>query len=91
MDDPGVVVTLMEAYPEFKEMYRQVYEICRNVEDVMGLFSKELLELDRNTAQYMIDEMQEEINQYKAQLEEERLLHQKALQKIQELEQKMPS
>lgn len=91
MDDPGMVVTLMEAYPDFKEMYRQVYEICRNVEDVMGLFSKELLELDRNTVQYMIDEMQEEINQYKAQLEEERLLHQKALQKIQELEQKMPS
>lgn len=86
-----MVVTLMEAYPEFKEMYRQVYEICRNVEDVMGLFSKELLELDRNTVQYMIDEMQEEINQYKAQLEETNQLYQEALLKIQKLEQKMPS
>ena len=27
----------------------------------MGMFSKELQELDRNTVQYMIDDMQEEI------------------------------
>ena len=31
----------------------------------MGMFSKELQELDRNTVSYMIDEMQEEINQQK--------------------------
>ena len=33
------------------------------------MFSKELQELDRNTVSYMIDEMQEEINQQKAELE----------------------
>lgn len=32
------------------------------------MFSKELLELDRNTVQLMIDEMQNEINQRKAEL-----------------------
>jgi len=87
MDDPKIVVKLMEAYPEFKEMYRQVYEICRNVEDVMGLFSKELLELDRNTVQYMIDEMQEEINQQKKELIQKDRLYQEALQQIAELKQ----
>lgn len=34
------------------------------------MFSKELLELDRNTVQLMIDEMQDEINVQKNQLEE---------------------
>ena len=34
--------------------------MCRNTEKVMNMFSKELRELDRNTVQYMIDEMQEE-------------------------------
>ncbi len=29
----------------------------------MGMFSKELQELDRNTVQYMIDEMEEEIDE----------------------------
>ena len=32
------------------------------------MFSKELLELDRNTVKYMIDEMQTELNQTKLQL-----------------------
>lgn len=70
MDAPSVILELIARYPEFREIYGQVYEICRNVEDVMGLFSKELLELDRNTTQYMIDEMQEEINQKKKELED---------------------
>lgn len=45
------------------EIYEEGYEICRNVERVMEMFSKELYELDRNTVQYMIDEMQDTINE----------------------------
>lgn len=70
MDTPSIILELIERYPEFRELYGQIYEICRNVEDVMGLFSKELLELDRNTVRYMMDEMQEEINRKKKELEE---------------------
>ena len=43
-------------------MYQQIYEICRNTERVMGLYSEELRILDRNTVQLMIDEMQDEID-----------------------------
>lgn len=53
---------------KFKPLYGHVYDMCQNMEKIMGLFSKELQELDRNTVQYMIDEMQEEINQQKEQL-----------------------
>ena len=42
--------------------------MCRNLERVMEMYSKELQELDRNTVQYMIDEMQETINRKNAQL-----------------------
>ena len=59
-DEPERIAELIQAYPEFKRMYEDVYELCRNMEDVMGLFSKELQELDRNTVQYMIDVMQDE-------------------------------
>ena len=64
------IEALLESYPEFKELYGEIYELCRNVEKVMEMFSKELKELDRNTVQYMIDEMQEEIARLKQQLEE---------------------
>jgi len=69
-DEPEKIMELIEIFPEFKEMYRDIYELCRNIEGVMGMFSKELLELDRNTVEYMIDEMQNEINRKDAQLEE---------------------
>ncbi len=69
-DDPEDVIRLIEIHPDFKAMYRQIYEICENVENVMGLFSEELAILDRNTVKYMMDEMQEEIDQKKAELEQ---------------------
>jgi chromosome segregation ATPase len=51
-------------------MYEEVYELCRNMENVMETYSKELLELDRGTVQYMIDEMQDEIDKQKKELEQ---------------------
>ena len=69
-DDPEIIIDIIEQYPDFKEMYQQVYDICRNIEEVMGMFSKELLEMDRNTVELMIDEMQDEIKQQKEVIEE---------------------
>ncbi len=70
VDEPEMILKLIETFPAFKEMYQDIYELCRNIEGVMNMFSKELLELDRNTVQYMIDEMQNEINEKKKLLDE---------------------
>lgn len=69
-NDPEIIIDIIERYPDFKEMYQQVYDICRNIEEVMGMFSKELLEMDRNTVELMIDEMQDEIKQQKETIQE---------------------
>ena len=85
-EKPEEIVRLIEAYPQFKPMYEEAYEMCRNMEDIMGLFSKELRELDRNTVQLMIDEMQEKLEQKREELKhkseeleykEEQLKHKK--------------
>ena len=70
MDDPEDILAILEQYPDFKECYEQVYEICRNIEEVMSMFSKELAELDRNTTEFMIDRMQKEIDQQAEELKE---------------------
>ena len=67
-DDPETVIRLAERYPEFRKIYEEGYEICQNVEKVMEMFSKELYELDKNTVQYMIDEMQDTIDAQKEEL-----------------------
>ena len=70
VDDPETIEALLDQYPEFRKFYQEIYELCRNVERVMGMFSEELRELDRNTVQLMIDEMQEEIDALKKEREE---------------------
>ncbi|MCI9251735.1 MAG: hypothetical protein HFI23_12260 [Lachnospiraceae bacterium] len=69
-EEPEEIVKLIQAYPQFKPMYEEIYEMFRNMEEIMGLFSKELRELDRNTVQLMIDEMQEELEQKKKEAEQ---------------------
>lgn len=102
-EDPERIIELIDKYPMFRELYDDIYGICRNMEKVMGMFSKELRELDRNTVQYMIDEMQETIDAQAAaleeerkrreeerkELEEERMKYAQALKRIKELESKL--
>lgn len=61
-DEPERIAELISAYPEFKFMYEDIYRICQNTEEIMGIFSEELRILDRNTVQLMIDEMQDELD-----------------------------
>ena len=49
MDSPEVIVKLIKKYPEFTVMYEHIYNICRNVEGMMEMYSEELKILDRNT------------------------------------------
>ena len=61
-DDPEEIIKLITDFPQFKPMYETLYQMCRNVENVMGFFSEELREMDRNTVRYMIDELQKEVD-----------------------------
>ena len=92
MDEPDAIIAIIEKYPDFRDMYEQIYDICRNIERVMDMFSKELQELDRNTAQLMIDEMQEELNKERQRTEQKdrelaktQQAYQEALEQIAEL------
>ena len=69
-DDPEEIIKLITDFPQFKPMYETLYQMCRNVENVMGFFSEELREMDRNTVRYMIDELQRKVDTQKALLEE---------------------
>ena len=92
MDDPETIIDIIEKYPDFKEMYEQAYDVCRNIEEVMQMFSKELLELDRNTVKLMIDDMQKQIEEKDEQIgcqrEELNLKDEQLSQKDEKLNQK---
>ena len=70
VDAPERIVELIQKYPEYKLLYGDLYNMCRNVEKVMNMYSKELREMDRNTVILMIDEYQEELDNLKKKMEE---------------------
>ena len=88
-----MILRLIEAYPEFKALYEDVFELCRNVEGLMEIFSKELLEMDRNTVKLMIDQMQEKIDAQERVIQEKdaelEMVKQEMAQRIAELERKL--
>lgn len=65
-DDPEDICRVTEAYPEFEDIYRQVFEFRYCMKELMNMFSDALRILDRNTVQYMIELQKEEIEQLKA-------------------------
>ncbi|HJB01251.1 MAG TPA: hypothetical protein H9780_08835 [Candidatus Mediterraneibacter merdavium] len=78
VDEPETIAKLIREYPQFEKYYEEIYKLCRNTERVMGMFSEELRELDRNTVQYMIDDMKDEIDAQKETIAEQgKLLSQK--------------
>jgi len=70
-DDPDMIIKLLEQNSEFRDIYEEIYNICRNSERMMGMFSKELEIMDRNTVKLMIDEMEEELNETKRKAKKE--------------------
>ena len=78
-DDPDMIIELIEEYPEFRQIYEEAYGICLNMEKVMGIFSKELYEMDKNTAQYMIDELQEKMDGMQEKMDEMQEEHSKKI------------
>ena len=71
-DELEDIIRLITDYPEFKVIYDEVYNLCLNVEKVMEMFSKELKELDQNTVQLMIDEMQEDLDAKDVEIESQK-------------------
>ena len=66
MDEPDDILSIIEKYSDFKEMYEQIYVICRDLDEVMGMFSKELQE---NKLQ--LKKMQEELEHWKKMYQQE--------------------
>ena len=88
-DEPEDIVRLITDYPEFKVIYDEVYNLCLNVEKVMEMFSKELKELDQNTVQLMIEEMQEELDAKDVEIKTQKKELESKDDRIRDLEEKL--
>ena len=73
-DEPKYISKLLETHPDFKPLYHDLYNICRNTERMMTMFfSEELKILDDNTVKYMMDQLEEEVKEQKAEITEKNI------------------
>ena len=88
-DQPEKIIELIMRFPEFKPLYVTLYEMCRNVEGVMGFFSEELKIMDQNLAKYMVEEQQKEIEENQKLIEEQKQEIEEQKQEIEEQKQEI--
>ena len=60
-EDTEHVCRLIEKYPEFLPLYRDIAEFRKNPAEVIGMFSEALRIMDRNTTKYMFEELKDTV------------------------------
>ena len=66
-DEPEDIKRVIETYPAFLELYKEIAEFQRKPEELIAMYNETLALYDKNTVELMIEEQQEEIRR----LEEE--------------------
>ena len=70
-DDLGDVEKVVTAYPEFQELYRDVFRFRYQMGELVSMYSEILAEFDANTVQLMIEEQQKQLEENQQKLEEQ--------------------
>ncbi|MEE1305593.1 MAG: PD-(D/E)XK nuclease family transposase, partial [Agathobacter sp.] len=66
---PEHIVSLVQKYPKFLEYYKDIAVFRTQPKELIYMFSEALEILDRNTANYMIDELAQEVKEAKSELD----------------------
>ena len=69
-EQPEEIISLVNSFPEFAALYRDIAEFRRKPEEVIGMFSEALRIMDRNTTKYMIEDMQRQYEEAVAECDE---------------------
>ena len=80
-NQPRDIREVIETYPEFQELYREVFHFRYHKKELVSMFSEALRILDANTTQYMIEVQQAQIEA----LQEENRRHKEEIERLQEL------
>ena len=74
--DPSIISSLLEHFPGFGELYRELAAFMMNPEELIAMFSEELYIMDRNTERLMVTELQDKVAALQQELDIFKLSHQ---------------
>lgn len=59
--NPSIISDLLEHFPDFGELYRELVAFMMNPKELITMFSEELYIMDRNTERLMVTDLQDEV------------------------------
>lgn len=59
--DLGRIEELISLFPDFSEIYQEIFELRTRPEELIHMYSNVFLEADRNTERFMVDELKKEL------------------------------
>ena len=62
------MVQFVNQYPEFLPYYQDIITFRKKPEELIHMFSDALREMDRNTERYMVEELNKQVEDLKAEL-----------------------
>lgn len=62
-DEPADILRIVRKYPFFREMYQDIVNFRYQPKELITMYSEALRVMDKNTVDYMIEELQNEIRQ----------------------------
>jgi hypothetical protein len=66
---PDDILEVVRCYPEFRELYQEVFEFRYQKRELIEMYSKALSILDANTVEYMVEQQKKEIRKLTKALE----------------------
>ena len=69
-EQPEEIISLVNSFPEFVALYKDIAEFRRKPEEVIGMFSEALRIMDHNTTKYMIEDLQRQYEEALAKRDE---------------------
>ena len=69
-DKPEDIQKVLDNYPKFEEIYREIVAFRYHPEEAISMFSETLKVLDENTVKYMVEEMKQELEEKDREIQE---------------------
>lgn len=64
-DNPKDILRITDQYPIFRQLYQEIINFRFHTKELISMYSEALKILDKNTVEYMIDELREQLDQQK--------------------------
>ena len=71
-DSPEDIMEVVKAYPEFRELYREVFEFRYQRRELITMYSEALRILDANTVELMVEQQKRTVERQKRLIEKQK-------------------